>query len=502
MNKFNGKTPTLITVSLIIGIAIGILGLSLVNNIDDISMDNGESGDPLYWVAPMDANFKRDKPGLSPMGMALVPVYDSMNNSEAGVIVISPAVVNNLGVKIAPVLFGKLNQTIRTTGIVMFDEDNRINIHSRVEGWIEKAHVSALGDNVIKGQPLYDIYSPELVNAQEELVLAIEQNNKRLINAATRRLDALLVPKQVIERIKKTRKVSNTLTINAPRTGVIDHIAIREGTFIKPIMNLLSISALDTIWVNVDIFESQTQQIKIGDEALITNNAYPNKKWLSHVDVIYPTINEKARTLQFKLKVHNPDHLLKPNMYTNIELQPKLAQETLLIPTEALIRTGHNNRVVLALGEGKFKSIKVNIGLSNQSHTQILKGLELGDKVVTSAQFLLDSESNISSDLMRYSTDQYTEKLWTKATVNRVFSQHSLINVSHQAIPAWNWPAMTMDFYVDESIAIEQFAITQTLNIEIMKDSDGDYVITAVKALDEMLDNIPKMADQMMESKP
>ncbi len=498
MNKSILNISAVTSAALIAGMAIAIFGFPLLNNTsnNEMNANNDNESQPLYWVAPMDANFQRDKPGLSPMGMELVPVYDSMGNNEAGVVVISPAVVNNLGVKIAPVMLGKLQQTIRTTGMVVFDDDNRVNMHSRVEGWIEKLHVNAIGDNVLKGQPLYDIYSPELVNAQEELVLAIEQHNKRLINAATRRLTALAVPKIVIDKIIKTRQVSNTLTINAPIDGVIDHIIIREGTFINPAMNLLTISSLDTVWVNVDVFESQTKQLNVGDKALITSTAYPNKEWTSEVDIIYPMLNENTRTQQFKLRINNSNYMLKPNMYTNILLQPKSLEETLLIPSESVIRTGRNNRVVLALGEGKYKSIKVDIGLSNESHTQILSGLELGDKVVTSAQFLLDSESNISSDLMRYSTSNNTEKVWVQAIVNRVFEDYALINVSHEPIPSWSWPEMTMDFYVDESLSMDSFSVGQTLNIEIMKDSDGDYIITDMKKLSEML-NKPA---QMMEN--
>jgi len=209
MNKYS---PIIIT--LCIGILVGG-GLSLfmsnifINNDMTSNESSEKSNEPLYWVAPMDANFRRDKAGLSPMGMALVPVYASKADNSAvdndpGVVSISPNIVNNLGVKTAPVTYGSLVQQIRTTGVVAFNENNRAAIHARVDGWIEKLHVKAVGDTVKKGQPLYELYSPELVNAQEELILAVEQRNKRLIEAATRKLAILLVPEAVISHIKKT----------------------------------------------------------------------------------------------------------------------------------------------------------------------------------------------------------------------------------------------------------------------------------------------------------
>lgn len=410
MNKYSSIIITL-CIGIIVGGGVASIFTSniLTNNGMSSNESSEKSNEPLYWVAPMDANFRRDKAGLSPMGMALVPVYaTAVNNSAAtndgvGVISISPSIVNNLGVKTASVTIGKLTQNIRTTGIVAFDEDNRAAIHSRVEGWIEKLHVKAIGDTVKKGQPLYDIYSPELVNAQEELVLAIEQRNKRLVEAATRKLAVLLVPNSVISHIKKTRKVRNQITINAPISGVVTDISVREGSFIKPATNVLTLSSLENVWINVDVMESQAALIDMTTTAMINTSAYPNIKWQGQLDTIYPIFNEKSRTLQLKIPMNNNDNRLKPNMYTNVVLTTKPALETLLIPNEAVISTGRNNRVVLALGDGKFKSVAVELGRTNTLKTQILSGLELGDNVVTSAQFLLDSESNITSDLKRYS---------------------------------------------------------------------------------------------------
>jgi len=494
----------LIIITLFVGIILGVAGLSLINDsqTSQDGMGNGmdsSEAKPLYWVAPMDANFRRDKAGLSPMGMALVPVYESSGDSDAGVVAISPTIVNNLGVRSAAVTFGELKQIVRTTGLVQFDNDNRADIHPRVEGWIEKLHVKSMGDSVQKWQPLYDIYSPELVNAQEELVLAVEQGNNRLIRAASRRLGALLVPEKTINHIKKTRKVSNSLTIYAPMSGIIDAIYVREGGFIKPATKLMNISALEQVWVTVDVFESQAKQINVGDMAMMSVAAFGSKQWHAYIDKIYPMLNQATRTLQVRLRVENSDYVLKPNMYANVIINTMSAEAAILVPNEAVIRTGLNNRVVMALGEGKFKSVAVDVGRSNDKFTQIISGLQRGDKVVVSAQFLIDSESNITSDLMRYnggdaSTNSTTnneanndensaQKVWVRGTVERVMNGLDMLNITHEAIAAWNWPEMKMNFYLDESLNIEDFKKGQALEFEIMVDSDGDNIITNVKGL-------------------
>ena len=224
--------------------------------------DAGEGGkatakkEPLYWVAPMDPNYKRDKPGKSPMGMDLIPVYEEAgDDQEIGTVTISPDVVNNLGVRTALVTRGQMDVSVNTVGYVQYDEDHLIHIHPRVEGWIEKLYVKASGDPVEQGAPLYALYSPTLVNAQEELLLALKRNNATLIEAANERLASLQVPKSEINRLKKSGKVSQTISITAPQSGVLDNLMAREGMFVKPGMEIMAIGQLDHIWVIGEVFE-------------------------------------------------------------------------------------------------------------------------------------------------------------------------------------------------------------------------------------------------------
>lgn len=360
--------------------------------------------EPLYWVAPMDPNYKRDKPGQSPMGMDLIPVYPdggSGSDSGPGTIKISPEVVNNLGVRTAEVSRQPLHSVIRTVGYVQYDQDRLVHIHPRVEGWIEKLSVKAAGDPVVQGQPLYALYSPELVNAQEELVLALNRNNRRLIQAAEDRLKALQLSATFIRELKDKRKVQQTVTFFAPQTGVVDNLNIREGFFVKPGTTLMSIGALDDVWVEAEVFERQAGQVEVGMPVTMNLEYLPGREWTGSVDYVYPSLDEKTRTLRVRLRFNNADGALRPNMFAQVVLHGTEQTNTLLVPREAVIRTGDQNRVVLSLGEGRFKSVAVTLGRQDAHYIEILDGVAAGETVVVSAQFLLDSESSKTSDFKR-----------------------------------------------------------------------------------------------------
>jgi Cu(I)/Ag(I) efflux system membrane fusion protein len=397
------NTQKSLLVGALVGSAITVAGFSLFGgSVEPPSAD--AKNKPLYWVAPMDANYQRDKPGKSPMGMDLIPVYDQGSSDSdigSGTIRISPDVENNLGVRIVSTQRMALISEIKTVGYVQYDEDKLVHIHPRVEGWIEKLFVKAAGDPVEKGQPLYNIYSPALVNAQEELILALDRKNQRLIRAAEDRLKALQIPASAINKLKKTKKVSQTITFFAPQSGVVDNLNIREGFFVKPGTTLMSIGALDQVWVEAEVFERQAFQVTAGIPVTMTLDFLPGKVWQGKVDYVYPTLDIKTRTLKVRLRFNNENRQLKPNMFAQVVIHAQSDNDTLLVPKEAVIRTGNMDRVVLSLGEGRFKSIAVKLGRMDENNAEILSGLNNGDKVVASAQFLLDSESSKSSDFKR-----------------------------------------------------------------------------------------------------
>ncbi|MFE8071028.1 efflux RND transporter periplasmic adaptor subunit [Marinobacteraceae bacterium S3BR75-40.1] len=395
--------------ALVLGLGLGMGGsywwLAGAPATNESASDQAE---PLYWVAPMDPNYRRDKPGKSPMGMDLIPVYadDRKGDSDpAGTVRINPDVVNNLGVRIAAAKRGGFETRIRTVGYVRYDEDALTHIHPRVEGWIEALYVKAAGDPVKQGQPLYAIYAPTLVNAQQELLLALQRKNRRLIDSARDRLRALEVPAKTVAAIEASGEVRQSITVFAPQTGVVDNLNVREGYFVKPGTTMLSIGQLEEVWVVGEVFERQASLVEVGDPVTMSLDYLPGRHWEGQVDYVYPTLDTTTRTAQLRVRLDNADGALKPGMFARLEIHPPAGEESLLIPREALIRTGEQNRVVLALGDGKFRSVSVDVGRVGDRQVEVLDGLKAGDKVVTSAQFLIDSESSKTADFGRMDHD-------------------------------------------------------------------------------------------------
>ena len=485
-----------IVIGMVIGgfLTFGVYSFMAPTNSGEASSVVTAEKKPLYWVAPMDANYKRDKPGKSPMGMDLVPVYDDGGKGPdegPGTIRISPDVVNNLGVRTAIVSYKSLHTEINTVGYVAYDEDKLVHIHPRVQGWIEKLYVKAIGDPVKKGQPLYEIYSPELVNAQEELLLALDRKNSRLISAAENRLSALQLPKSSIVKLKKTKKVQQTITFYSPQNGVVENLKIREGFFVKPGSTLMSIGDLSEVWVEAEVFERQAGQVKTGTPVTMTLDYLPGKNWQGKVDYIYPTLDAKTRTVKVRLRFKNEGEF-KPNMFAQIAIHTTGDEQALLIPKEALIRTGNQDRVVLALGEGSFKSVAVSVGRYDSESVEILEGVRDGEKVVSSAQFLLDSESSKSSDFKRMNSDvdeadaSMPSSVWVQASIESIMADHKMLTLAHEAIPAWEWPEMTMDFIASDSVDFSLLSEGMSLHVEVTKEDNGDYKISNIHVPDDM----------------
>ena len=447
--------------------------------------------EPLYWVAPMDSNYRRDEPGLSPMGMDLVPVYeesDSGANEGPGSVKISPTVINNLGVRTAPVEFAALENEVNTVGYVQYNQDQLIHIHPRVEGWVETLYVKAAGDQVKQDEPLYTLYSPQLVNAQEEFVLALKRNNPVLIRAAKARLKSLNVSEGFISRLQKSQQVLQNITFYSRQGGVVDELNIREGFYVKPDTSMMSIAQLDEVWVEAEVFERQAELIRVGLPVTMTLDYLSGQRWQGQVDYIYPTLDAKNRTLRVRLRFDNQGHQLKPNMFAQVSIHSQVAEKQLIVPKEAVIRTGSQNRVVVALGEGRFKSVEVTLGRSDAANTEILSGVMADDEVVTSAQFLIDSESSKNSDFKRmqavsHNSMQMSDANPNTATVNGVINSidanNRIVNISREAIEKWGRGPATMDFMLAKNVMTEMLKpndeVTFTFSIE-----QGEFVIHTI----------------------
>ncbi|VAW61541.1 Cobalt/zinc/cadmium efflux RND transporter, membrane fusion protein, CzcB family, partial [hydrothermal vent metagenome] len=360
----------------------------------------------LYWVAPMDPNYRRDKPGKSPMGMDLEPVYsdgdEGDNSDEKGPVVkISAAVENNLGVRTAAVESGKLWRKIDTVGYVDLDESKVSHIHLRVDGWIEKLVVDTEGDRVKKGQRLFDLYSPKLVNAMEEYVQALRSGNQRLTYASSEKLVSLGVSNKQIKQLKQNRKVSQTISVYAPQDGIVTMLMAREGMYIQPMNEVMTLADLSSVWIMAEVFESQSEWVKLGQLADVDLSYLPGRTWEGKVDYVYPSLDAKNRTLKVRLRFDNPDETLKPNMYANVSIYGGAKTNVLSVPREALVRSGGTERLIIAKGEGRFAQRVVVAGMESGDYVEIKSGISAGEKVVTSAQFLIDSEASMKASLAR-----------------------------------------------------------------------------------------------------
>ena len=360
-----------------------------------------EEKEILYWVAPMDPNYRRDEPGKSPMGMDLVPIY--ADESGGDVITISPEVVQNLGVRTAKAEISGLWRGIDTVGYVDFDESRVSHIHLRTEGWIENMAVRSEGERVKKGERLFDFYSPELVNAQQEFVQALSTHNQGLVSASSERLSALGVSDSQIAHLRSSRRVDQTVSIFAPQDGVVSELPARDGMFIKPSMKVMSLADLSSVWLLAEIFERQSNWLSMGDSAEVRLSYLPGREWLGKVEYIYPSLDPKTRTLKVRLRFDNPEEALKPNMYANVKIYGGAKDNILIVPLEALIRTGRNERVIVALGDGRFEARTVSAGIESGDWVEIVNGLKEGEEVVVSGQFLIDSEASIKASFTRMS---------------------------------------------------------------------------------------------------
>jgi Cu(I)/Ag(I) efflux system membrane fusion protein len=357
----------------------------------------------LYWVAPMDSNYRRNKPGKSPMGMDLVPVYAD-ENSAGNTVSIKPEVVQNLGVRTAKAERTQLWRGIDTVGYVDYDESKVSHIHLRTEGWIENLTVKSEGERLKQDERVFDLYSPELVNAQQEFVTALSSANKSLIRASKSRLAALGVSDGQIKQIEKTRQTKQHISVYAPQDGVVSSLMVREGMFVKPSMNVMSLGDLSSVWLLAEVFERQAQWVSVGQAAEVKLSYVPGHVWRGKVEYIYPSLDAKTRTLKVRLRFENPDEGLKPNMYANVRIFGGPRDNIVVIPLEGLIRTGRDERVIIDLGDGRFEAREVVAGIESGDYVEIMRGVDEGDRVVVSGQFLIDSEASMRAGIKRMDT--------------------------------------------------------------------------------------------------
>lgn len=357
-----------------------------------------------YWRGPMDPTYIRDAPGKSPMGMDLIPVYEDEIASDSNVVTIDPGVVQQIGVETAPVTRGTVFKHVRTIGEVEVGEDELSVVNLRFSGWVERIRVDKTGDKVTRGQVLFDIYSPELVAAQEEYLLALRSQgpDSMLAASARRRLELWDIGARDIESLVKAGVASRTLPVRAPEAGYVLHKGVVEGARVQAGQDLYRIGNLQRIWVAAQIYEHDAAWVEEGQPAQMELTNLREGTIDGKVSYVYPTLNPKSRTLTVRLEFDNPGLRIKPGMFATVYIQYQRRDDVVAVPTEAILHSGRRQLVFVALGKGRFEPRTVQTGLVGDHRvTEVIEGLKAGEEVVVSSQFLIDSESQLQEALRK-----------------------------------------------------------------------------------------------------
>jgi len=434
----------------------------------------------LYWYDPMQPQQKFDKPGKSPfMDMQLVPKYAD-EAAGAGTVSISPQMVQNLGVRTAEAKTGAIEERFEAVGTVAFNERSVVQLQARAAGFVEKLHARAPLDPVKKGAPLVELLYPEWAGAQEEYLLLRNSGSSELAQAARQRLMLLGMSEAQVAVVEREGKVAKRFTLVAPISGVIAELGVREGSTVTPGMTLFRLVDLSTVWVNAEVPEAQASWVTPGASVEARVQAYPGRAFEGRVGAILPEVSAATRTVRTRIEVPNPHAILKPGMYATISFRQGKKAQSVLVPSEAVIRTGTRDVVIVALGEGKFRAAPVELGFESGGQSEIRKGVQAGDKVVLSGQFLIDSEASLSATVARLEGTQEMHK--GRGTVSEVDAGKGRVELDHEPIPSLQWPKMKMGFVVENRAQLAVIKKGDAVEFELRPrpEPDGSYVISTI----------------------
>jgi Cu(I)/Ag(I) efflux system membrane fusion protein len=361
-----------------------------------------DAREPLYYRHPHDPTVTSPVPRKDEMGMDFVPVYASGDESTDGALQLSAVMVSNLGVRTAPVRHGTLGGTVDAVGTVAYDERGRVEVRVRTDGYVERLVVRAEGEPVRRGQSLFSVFSPRLAAAQREYLAAASLGEPALAAAAAERLHALGLDRGAIERLKATGQATERVSYFAPVDGVVTMLGVREGSLAEPGMSAMTLVPVDRIWVVADIPEADAARVEAGAAAGIRFPSIPGERFEGRVLEVLPQLDAATRSVQARIPLENPGGRLAAGMLSDVIIEGNGAGHGLLVPQEALIRTGRSERVIVALGEGRFAPREVRAGAESGPDIEILEGLQAGEEVVVSGQFMIDSESQVRSSLRRF----------------------------------------------------------------------------------------------------
>jgi Cu(I)/Ag(I) efflux system membrane fusion protein len=391
-------------------IAVGALCVGLLGGywLADRTNEPVQGRRVLYWHDPMVPGAKFDKPGKSPfMDMQLVPVYADDEGSAA--VQIDSSIAQNLGIRLGKVEKRPIERRVRAVGSVVIDERRVQVVQTRAAGTVTRLHVRAPLARVKRGQLLAEVVSPEWIGAQQEYLALLDSNSasvQAIREAARLKLEVLGVPDATVRDIESTRKVSATTSVHAPMDGVVTELATREGAAFAAGSTLFQITNLQSVWIDAQLPESQASIVTKGASAQASAQAWPGKTFHGHVIELLPKVDPQTRTIGVRVEIANEDEQLAPGMYVSVELTDRSDEEQLVVPSEAVIATGERTAIIVAHEGGGFDVVNVVVGAEANGFTNIVAGLEEGQSVVVSGQFLIDSEASLKSTSNRMGVDQ------------------------------------------------------------------------------------------------
>ena len=442
----------------------------------------------LYYHDPMVPGNKFDKPAKSPfMDMMLVPVY-AASDADPGKITISARTQQNLGVRTAAVAEGALSPPLSAVGSIAFNERDQATVQARATGYVERLHVRATLDRVVKGQPLVDLYVPEWVAVQEEF-LAVQRMSGNdlasLVDGARQRMRQAGMSSEQIRQVEASGKSQARVTMTAPIDGVVVELLAREGMAMMPGATLFRINGLATVWANAEVPESQSALLRPGIRVQANSPALPGTTFDGKVQAILPEVNPATRTLKVRLELANPGARLVPGMFVSMRFTDMNAAKALLIPTEAVIQTGKRTVVFVTEENGRFQPVEVLAGMESGGQTEIKQGLNLGQRVVVSSQFLIDSEASLKgfearlNETPRPAAAATPPSHQSEAKIEMVGKDS--LTLSHGPIASLKWGAMTMDFKTPVQQALPPGLRTgDRVSVEFFMDNDGLPQLTRV----------------------
>jgi RND family efflux transporter MFP subunit len=461
----------------------------------------------LYYRNPMGLPDTSPTPKKDPMGMDYIPVYEGEEPAAGGSdIKISADRVQKLGVRVEPAVRRDLSRTVRAVGRIEPDERRTYAVSPKFEGYVEKLHVNATGQPVSRGQPLFEVYSPELVSAQREYQIAARgeealQRAPEETRAAMRQLAASSlarlrnwdVPADQIDALAHGGEVRRTLTFRSPVVGVVTERKALQGMRFMPGEMLYQVTDLSAIWVIADVFEQDLGLVRQGATAKVSINAYPDRVLNGRVTYVYPTLANQTRTVPVRVELGNPGGLLKPGMYASVELSSAARKGVVTVPNSAVIDSGVRRIVLVQTGDGRFASREVKVGMRTDEHVEVLEGVKEGEAVVTAANFLIDAESNLKAaigGLAAAGTSPTTSTSSASSgkvghqlsgTLDSVDPKEGTAMISHGPVATLKWPAMTMGFALANPALLDGVKPGDSIAFEIVERKPGDYVITKVQ---------------------